>query len=1094
MGRKAAFAALAIALTACDREPIVSSPLEDTTGPVLVGLDLSRRVGAPGDTLVAAIRVDSGTELGALRATLRWDPSDLEWLGQIPDASAPTGVSAVDGALDVAVANATGLTSRPLVVAYRLRRPGGLGTLRLAEMQVWSPSAEPRLVAVAGADYVTDLPDPAQARPLDFDDWAALLGAPSARPSAALVPGASAVYGDATQDGAINVLDVAYTANLAVGNLILGECIVGTDAPARDCVAANVAPFNLPGLGEQGDACPPGLEVCGTTRRVLNVLDALFISREAVGQDQPVVGESIPRAAPTGAAALEGTLTGTRTLSADTVYTLGRLIVGDTLGTVGTLAIPAGTRVVGQEGGELVVRRGSTLNVDGTAADPVVFDCGTQPRGCWKGIRILGAAPINFGTPTSPDGGCNEAVGPEQFGGCDPDDSSGRLHYLRVHFALTGLSLEGVGRGTSIDHVQVDRSVGTGANVVGGTVDLRHVFLSGNRINGLDWSGGWTGRAQSVVVAQDPLEFRAGIRGTAAPGSGSSVGPTLSHVTVVAATDSTNPNGEATALRLEGGVSADLSNVVLFDGQVGLDLDDEDTCTSIAAGTLTLNAVIVVGAGVPGSLDADPSGCSTLGLSSPTAERSWLESPSVAGYVRVTDPAEVSGFLRSSGLALSDFRPARGSAADTLPTSPIPNDGFFDTSLSFIGGVEPLNFASSNVPWYAGWILPFSVSLPAAPVVSMGSIEVGDEHGCGVDRSGQVMCWGDNFFGQLGDSTRADRPLASPTRLTGSSLYDLTQLSAGKNHSCGVTSTGQAVCWGRNDNGAGGIGATTPGFLTAPAPVTGGLTATAAYAGGAHGCLITGAGDAYCWGDGSAGQLGTGATTSHTSPVPVTGGLKFAHLALGASHTCGTTTDATPVTYCWGDNFSGQLGDGTFTTPRLVPTAVASSVQFASLTAGDSHTCGLDASGSAYCWGSNGFGQLGVSSPSISTSPVAVGGGLTFSQLSAGFAHTCAIDSTSDAYCWGLNSSGQLGTGSLSTTSSPSPVSTELSWAAVDAGELQTCAIDLDRRAFCWGKNDTGQLGNGVLTDSTVPVEVRSGGVIFGETAFRPWSIGGNGR
>ncbi|MCX5985064.1 MAG: hypothetical protein NTX54_00895 [Chloroflexi bacterium] len=189
-------------------------------------------------------------------------------------------------------------------------------------------------------------------------------------------------------------------------------------------------------------------------------------------------------------------------------------------------------------------------------------------------------------------------------------------------------------------------------------------------------------------------------------------------------------------------------------------------------------------------------------------------------------------------------------------------------------------------------------------------------------------------------------------------------------------------------------------------------------------------GTAYCWGYNGNGQLGDGTNgTDRTAPVAVSGGLSFTALVAGGSHTCGLVSGGTA--YCWGWNGYGQLGDGTGginSANRTAPVAVGGGRTFMALVAGGYHTCGLVSGGTAYCWGSNEKGQVGdgtSGSPSQywsadRTSPVAVTGGRAYTALVAGGTHTCGLATSGTAYCWGYNSNGQLGDGTSGSTSNPS--------------------------------------------------------------------------
>src|SRR6266566_750235 len=235
-------------------------------------------------------------------------------------------------------------------------------------------------------------------------------------------------------------------------------------------------------------------------------------------------------------------------------------------------------------------------------------------------------------------------------------------------------------------------------------------------------------------------------------------------------------------------------------------------------------------------------------------------------------------------------------------------------------------------------------------------------------------------------------------------------VSAGGRHTCGVTAASAAYCWGYNGFGQLGDGTTTDRWT--PVRVAGGVSFAAVSTGIGHTCGVTTAGAAYCWGHNASGQLGDGTTTSRSTPRLVAGGGSFAAVRADFSHTCGLT--ATRAAYCWGDNTSGQLGDGT-TTSRSSPVLVAApgGVSFAAVSGGGEvfHTCGVTAAGAVYCWGNNFFGQLGDGTTTDRSSPVLVAGGVSFAAVSAGWRHTCGVTAAGAAYCWGDNTSGQLGDG-----------------------------------------------------------------------------------
>jgi alpha-tubulin suppressor-like RCC1 family protein len=242
-------------------------------------------------------------------------------------------------------------------------------------------------------------------------------------------------------------------------------------------------------------------------------------------------------------------------------------------------------------------------------------------------------------------------------------------------------------------------------------------------------------------------------------------------------------------------------------------------------------------------------------------------------------------------------------------------------------------------------------------------------------------------------------------------------------------------------------------------------------AGGSQTCALTARGTAYCWGDNNYGQLGDGTTTDsdENGPQAVIGGLKFARIAVGDEFTCGLTTRG--AAYCWGYNGYGQLGDGTVTDSEVDgPQAVIGGYRFVSLTAGEHHICALTARGAAYCWGRNFDGQLGdgTTDSSEENGPQMVVGGHRFASITGGEDHTCALTTRGAAYCWGYNDSGQLGDGTTDDTDGnpPQRVIGGHRFASISAGYEFTCGLTTRGTAFCWGNNSDGKLGDGTTNHS----------------------------
>jgi alpha-tubulin suppressor-like RCC1 family protein len=216
-----------------------------------------------------------------------------------------------------------------------------------------------------------------------------------------------------------------------------------------------------------------------------------------------------------------------------------------------------------------------------------------------------------------------------------------------------------------------------------------------------------------------------------------------------------------------------------------------------------------------------------------------------------------------------------------------------------------------------------------------------------------------------------------------------------------------------------------------PTVVAGGHHFTSVDVGMWFSCGVTSEGEVYCWGLGDKGQLGQTQLTEvcgdvrgtkhpcSSVPVRAVSAFTVASVTTGSEHVCALTPEG--AAYCWGDNASGQLGDGT-TTSTFTPVRVLGDLSFSALTGGDRHTCGLTGDGTAYCWGSNAKGALGAVSAldtcndrNCSMMPVPVAGGLRFASVSAsrgpGGSHTCGMTQSGRAYCWGDNTVGQLGMG-----------------------------------------------------------------------------------
>lgn len=314
--------------------------------------------------------------------------------------------------------------------------------------------------------------------------------------------------------------------------------------------------------------------------------------------------------------------------------------------------------------------------------------------------------------------------------------------------------------------------------------------------------------------------------------------------------------------------------------------------------------------------------------------------------------------------------------------------------------------------WGAGPLGDGTITTQGTPVFVLGltsgtrSVAVGYEHTCALTSGGEVRCWGDNIYGQLGDGTTLERVI--PVDVVDLPV-GVRAVGAGVAHTCALTDAGAVKCWGWNELGQLGDGTTTN--RRTPTDVVGLASGVVSIAvGGNHSCALTDAGAVKCWGANADGQIGDTTKANRSSPSTVSG-LESGVRALdaGLSSSCAVTGDGTVL--CWGSNKWGQLGDGG-TTNRSAPVAVAglpAGVQ--DVTVGGTHACVLTEAGGLLCWGGNSSGQLGDGTTQERQLAVPVTG-LTVGvrAVSAGSLHTCAVSGT-EVTCWGNNQYGQIGDG-----------------------------------------------------------------------------------
>lgn len=367
-----------------------------------------------------------------------------------------------------------------------------------------------------------------------------------------------------------------------------------------------------------------------------------------------------------------------------------------------------------------------------------------------------------------------------------------------------------------------------------------------------------------------------------------------------------------------------------------------------------------------------------------------------------------------------------------------------------------------------------NVPLAVTGLVGSTAISLGSAHACAIGATNQVQCWGSNFYGELGVGDNTVRNI--PTLVSGATA---THISAGGYHTCAVQAiTGNVLCWGANFNGQLGDGSVVNSNVPVQVSNLSGVVRVAS--GDSHTCaLMSSPGAVRCWGYNADGRLGDGSANSSSVPVNVSGITNAVALVAGSSHTCALL--ATGEVVCWGDNTQKQLGNVTLADAfSNVPVTVGNTAQagVSNLAASGSHSCVIDAADGVLCWGDNQSGELGDGTGLSNAQPVAVVSIDNVVSLGMGYAHSCAVLSDSTVRCWGRGFNGELGNGQAETTENfvyTKPITHAFN--ALGAvtqfsnGLKHACAV-IGAAVYCIGENNRGQLGDGSLRTSTIPVVV----------------------
>ncbi len=364
----------------------------------------------------------------------------------------------------------------------------------------------------------------------------------------------------------------------------------------------------------------------------------------------------------------------------------------------------------------------------------------------------------------------------------------------------------------------------------------------------------------------------------------------------------------------------------------------------------------------------------------------------------------------------------------------------------------------------------------------LSGLSSGGAHTCAITSIGNVKCWGANTKGQLGNNSTTDS--ATPVLVQGLA-NDIIQVSSGADFSCALLASGQIKCWGANDLGQLGNNSTVQSSV--PVDVTGfsePVKQISVGFNGRHACALTQSGKIRCWGNNFYSQLGKVTLTApYQSNVPVdliTPIDNVVQISSGVSHTCALQNTGSVL--CWGGNYAGQLGisyNVSYPNSVEVPGLKYNAIQISS---GAYHTCAVTRAHHVKCWGDNTSGQLGngsqtnTSAPFLGPTDVLDNGGglLSAEQISAGFYSTCSINQNggnNKILCWGDNFQGKSGADTSITPFSLIPISISVaseSFIQVSVGVVHSCGLTLSGAVKCWGQ----ALQNGSASQSFAPVNI----------------------
>ena len=509
-------------------------------------------------------------------------------------------------------------------------------------------------------------------------------------------------FDDLGNDGEVDIT-TAFGSGITTGASTLSGVLPGTNEAAVAAIDPSSVDVGLASEPFAG-AFAPGLSASQTWAYGWTVPNSVFPIAGCPEGTIDVTGSAIvPVPAGGSICRLSGTITSNLSLTQGNVYQLnGSVFIGQDQGPDATmplsgaqaaeLTIPAGVSIFSVNPTDfLVINRGSKIIAAGTVSEPIIFTSDDDlngsnigdERGQWGGLIINGNAPVNNCANPARPASCETAGegGTGSYGGNDPNDDSGLLNFVRVQHAgfeitpdneLNGIAFQGVGDGTTVDFVQVHANDDDGIEFFGGTVDVKHIVITGVDDDALDWVAGWDGSAQFVLIAGS------GVGDNAFEGDNNS-----SNNDVLPRSDPTIANwtaiGGATedlGMQIREGTAGNFVNGVVTGWDDGcLDIDDAATLAQVTSGDLNIDATF-------------------FGCAEPFDDLGNDGSVNIA----TAFPGIVTGTTSGTGPEFTLSEPVSAVSALALTA--------LDPALD--GSVTAIGLDGQGDDWYLGWTLPGS--------------------------------------------------------------------------------------------------------------------------------------------------------------------------------------------------------------------------------------------------------------------------------------------------------------------------------------------------------------------------------------------------